>query len=234
MSKCQKAETENTVYSPSPTKVEADNGTASAEENNSTQNKKHLRVLRTDEVIFREDLYPRIETSAVIVQKYAEDLEVLPPIEVNQHNELIDGWHRWTASGLEVSFGVAFPNTCPPSLQNLHAGTVKDGVFVPAGSVARYFFFLERENRSSKDCCQDVYFVQSVHGGPIKIGVAKNVTVRLNELQAAHPYELKVLAVLRGAGREKEQELHRQFAEHRLCGEWFEVSTRLLEVIQNA
>jgi len=31
------------------------------------------------------------------VQKYAEDLEVLPPIEINQHNELIDGWHRWTA-----------------------------------------------------------------------------------------------------------------------------------------
>jgi len=31
------------------------------------------------------------------VQKYAETLEVLPPIEINQHDELIDGWHRWTA-----------------------------------------------------------------------------------------------------------------------------------------
>jgi len=31
------------------------------------------------------------------VQKYAANLEVLPPIEVNQHRELIDGWHRWTA-----------------------------------------------------------------------------------------------------------------------------------------
>lgn len=48
-------------------------------------------------VVFRTDLYPRIETSAVTVQKYAEGLDVLPPIEVNQHNELIDGWHRWTA-----------------------------------------------------------------------------------------------------------------------------------------
>jgi hypothetical protein len=48
-------------------------------------------------VVFRGDLYPRIETSAITVQKYAEDLSVLPPIEVNQHNELIDGWHRWTA-----------------------------------------------------------------------------------------------------------------------------------------
>jgi hypothetical protein len=49
------------------------------------------------EVIFRSDLYPRIETSPLTVQKYAEDLDVLPPIEVNQRYELIDGWHRWTA-----------------------------------------------------------------------------------------------------------------------------------------
>jgi len=49
------------------------------------------------DVIFREDLYPRIQTSALTVQQYAETIELLPPIEVNQHQELIDGWHRWTA-----------------------------------------------------------------------------------------------------------------------------------------
>ena len=38
-----------------------------------------------------------MKTSHETVQRYAEDLEVLPPIEVNQNNELIDGWHRWTA-----------------------------------------------------------------------------------------------------------------------------------------
>lgn len=53
--------------------------------------------LKVADVVFREDLYPRIETNQVTVQKYAEDLSVLPAIEVNQHNELIDGWHRWTA-----------------------------------------------------------------------------------------------------------------------------------------
>ncbi len=53
--------------------------------------------MKVADVVFREDLYPRLETSAVTVQKYAEDLSVLPPIEVNQNNELIDGWHRWTA-----------------------------------------------------------------------------------------------------------------------------------------
>jgi len=53
--------------------------------------------IKVSDVVFRDDLYPRIETSATTVQKYAEDLEVLPPIVVNQHKELIDGWHRWTA-----------------------------------------------------------------------------------------------------------------------------------------
>src|SRR6516162_619223 len=52
---------------------------------------------KMSEIVFRDDLYPRIKTSAETVQKYAEDLSVLPAIEVNQHNELIDGWHRWTA-----------------------------------------------------------------------------------------------------------------------------------------
>lgn len=50
-----------------------------------------------NDIIFRTDLYPRIETSPVTVQKYADSLEVLPPILINQRNELIDGWHRWTA-----------------------------------------------------------------------------------------------------------------------------------------
>ena len=53
--------------------------------------------MQVAEVVFREDLYPRIVRDPLTVQKYAADLEVLPPIEVNQHNELIDGWHRWTA-----------------------------------------------------------------------------------------------------------------------------------------
>lgn len=53
--------------------------------------------IETANIVFRKDLYPRLETDAATVQKYADDLIVLPPIEVNQHNEIIDGWHRWTA-----------------------------------------------------------------------------------------------------------------------------------------
>jgi DNA-binding CsgD family transcriptional regulator len=53
--------------------------------------------IKVSEVVFREDLYPRIQHDAALVQKYSENLDVLPPIEINQHNILIDGFHRWTA-----------------------------------------------------------------------------------------------------------------------------------------
>jgi len=52
---------------------------------------------KLSEIVFREDLYPRINRDPKLVQKYSENVEMLPPIEINQHNELIDGWHRWTA-----------------------------------------------------------------------------------------------------------------------------------------
>ena len=58
----------------------------------------NVKKIPVAEVVFREDLYPRTEgTIGTNVQAFAEDLSVLPPIEVNQDKILIDGWHRWTA-----------------------------------------------------------------------------------------------------------------------------------------
>lgn len=62
-----------------------------------------IKEARVGVIKFRDDLYPRIEKNPQTVQKYAEDLSVLPPIEINQHDELIDGWHRWTAHKKEKS-----------------------------------------------------------------------------------------------------------------------------------
>jgi len=55
------------------------------------------KTIKVSDVIYREDLYPRSLTSPEKVQDYAENLNILPPVEVNQQNILIDGWHRWTA-----------------------------------------------------------------------------------------------------------------------------------------
>jgi len=60
-----------------------------------------------DEVVWREDLYPRIEADNATIEKYMESLDVLPPILVNQRNELIDGYHRWTAHRREKAETIA-------------------------------------------------------------------------------------------------------------------------------
>jgi len=49
------------------------------------------------EIKIIEKLYPRSSVDTKTIQQYAENLEVLPPIEVNQNNILIDGAHRLSA-----------------------------------------------------------------------------------------------------------------------------------------
>lgn len=57
--------------------------------------------IHLDEVEYREDLYPRFEPDQSQIRSYAKALENLPPIEINQDNILIDGFHRWKAYAME-------------------------------------------------------------------------------------------------------------------------------------
>lgn len=52
------------------------------------------------DIAFREDLYPRFEANQALIQNYANSIEHLPPIKINQNNILIDGFHRWKAHQL--------------------------------------------------------------------------------------------------------------------------------------
>lgn len=54
-------------------------------------------VINTSDVIYREDLYPRFKPNPSKIQEYSENIERLPPIELNQDNILIDGYHRLKA-----------------------------------------------------------------------------------------------------------------------------------------
>jgi len=72
-----------------------------------------------------------------------------------------------------------------------------------------------------------VYFIREVMGtlAPVKIGVAKNVTVRLKNLQAGNMRKMEIAATI-GPLSEKhayrlERDLHRKFRKHRLRSEWF-------------
>ena len=61
--------------------------------------------LKLNEAVVRGDLYPRATPDAGTVQVYVENIEALPPIEVNQDNILIDGMHRleaFRAAGAKV------------------------------------------------------------------------------------------------------------------------------------
>ena len=56
-------------------------------------------MISLDDVVLRDDLDPRLgERDADLIAQYAEIFDALPPIVINQKNELIDGWHRVKAA----------------------------------------------------------------------------------------------------------------------------------------
>jgi hypothetical protein len=79
-----------------------------------------------------------------------------------------------------------------------------------------------------------VYFVQVGTTGPIKIGFTKNEpTMRIRQIQDTSPHKLRWIGYLRGP-LSKEGELHKQFAEEWMRGEWFRPSERLLCFIRDS
>ena len=53
-----------------------------------------IKTMAVADLVFRDDLYPRLQKDAATIQRYADVLALLPPIEINQKNEVIDGWNR--------------------------------------------------------------------------------------------------------------------------------------------
>jgi hypothetical protein len=73
-----------------------------------------------------------------------------------------------------------------------------------------------------------IYFIQAGDDGPVKIGLARDVWKRLSNLQTGVPTRLRLLGIIDGSAQ-KEKLLHRQFAAHRLRGEWFSFHPSMLE-----
>jgi len=78
-----------------------------------------------------------------------------------------------------------------------------------------------------------MYFVYILKAGthrkaPIKIGMARDVEVRIKELQTGNPYELICIGTIAFDTKEQafdmEQFLHYVYADRRLEGEWFSVN----------
>lgn len=77
---------------------------------------------------------------------------------------------------------------------------------------------------------KNIYFIQAGADGPIKIGIARRVDVRLRTLQTANAQRLRLLGVYRGLALEEKQ-LHADFASSRIGGEWFHPTPELLHLV---
>lgn len=75
-----------------------------------------------------------------------------------------------------------------------------------------------------------VYFIQAGEGGPVKIGYAKDFTIRISKIQADNHEPLVALACI-GGDQEVERKLHKQFWRHRIRGEWFRPADEVLAFI---
>jgi hypothetical protein len=77
-----------------------------------------------------------------------------------------------------------------------------------------------------------VYFVQHDTNGPIKIGHAGDIALRLRLLQTGNPYPLRLLGYIATAnGGAYERSWHERFRSFRLGGEWFTPAAALLSAI---
>ena len=65
-----------------------------------------------------------------------------------------------------------------------------------------------------------IYFIQHGDSGPVKIGLSKTPTERVNKLQTGNPRELILRHVIPG-DRGVENDLHERFKAARIRGEWF-------------
>lgn len=75
-----------------------------------------------------------------------------------------------------------------------------------------------------------VYFIGAAVG-PVKIGSSQDPRRRLQALQTASPFPLRLLAKAEQNGEVSEALLHQRFDSARLHGEWFEPTPELLAYI---
>lgn len=81
-----------------------------------------------------------------------------------------------------------------------------------------------------------LYVVQSIWGGPVKIGASNTtgLTERLSSLQSGSPLPLRLLLIAEQSGKAPttwEKEVHRRLSSERLHLEWFDNSTPVIEYL---
>lgn len=77
-----------------------------------------------------------------------------------------------------------------------------------------------------------VYFIKAEGTPFIKIGYSENVHHRLTKMQADCPLQLTVIKVIEG-DQESEKLLHKIFAAYHHKGEWFDITEKMIDEIED-
>jgi hypothetical protein len=82
------------------------------------------------------------------------------------------------------------------------------------------------------DATEYIYFITAIGTDFVKIGYSRDPEWRLNELQAASMYRLRLVEAFGVTnGRAVEQDLHERLRHLKVKGEWFRISARLLALL---
>jgi len=133
---------------------------------------------------------------------------------------------------MQVTYKQMIGNNAPASLHDVIMGELAKGVFTPFGSVAEGFFLKQRQliNDKPKQSKTNIYFIQPINGGLVKIGSAKNIQDRFKSLQTGSPVILKIIKTIKDVSYDYEFNLHRRFKEYRKHGEWFDAKVLKEEI----
>jgi len=79
-----------------------------------------------------------------------------------------------------------------------------------------------------------VYFVLAPEARAVKIGASRQPLDRLDQLRTANPELLHLVGLLPDAGFQLEAEIHQRFSDARRHGEWFDLTSPVVALIDRA
>jgi len=114
------------------------------------------QMISLDDVVLRKDLDPRLgERDDDLIAQYADIFDALPPIEINQKNELIDGWHRVRAAERaersEIAYVVIETESDEDLRDRMYAANLRHGVQYTRGQKKAYGIKLHERKLSAKE-----------------------------------------------------------------------------------
>lgn len=87
----------------------------------------------------------------------------------------------------------------------------------------------KKEKKKEDD--RKVYAILAWNSRKVKIGVAANPHDRITQIRTMSPEPLELIAVTAGGGEKLEKSLHKRFDSIHSHGEWFHLTSELMEIL---